>query len=161
MSVQVHSLTLTDEVYYLANNLLHVIRQPDPGWTIAVLEITARNDRSDKLQLDINGEAFQLLDEHSNTYRPINPFNMHGEFVQLARNVPTNQPYYYCNPAPPQRIEFVWGPIDLERTFGIRGLALFDVPRGLEYSELRWLAVEALSVPFKGAFEGASEHWGR
>lgn len=160
MSVQAHSLTLTDEIYYLADNVAWVIRQPDPERTIAIVEITARNDRSDKVRVEVGPDAFRLLDEDSNEYAPINPFDADAGFVQLAPNPPATQPYYYCNPAPPQKVEFVWGPFDLERTFAVRGLTLFDVPRGLEYSQLRWRAIEAVFVRFQGAFDGASEHLG-
>ena len=161
MSVQAHSLTLTDEVYYLADNVSYVVRQPDPERTIAVLEITARNDRSDQVRVNVGPDAFRLLDEDSDEYRPIDPFDTEGGFVHLAPNVPATQPYYYCNPAPPQEVTFIWGRFDLERTFGIRGLTMFDVPRGLEYSQLRWRAIEAVFVRFEGAFDGASEHLGR
>ena len=162
MSVQAHSLTLTDEIYYLADNVTYVVRQPDPDRTIAIVEITARNDRSDQVRVEVGPDAFRLLDEDSAEYAPIDPFDTDGGFVHLAPNPPATQPYYYCSPAPPlpERVEFVWGPFDLERNFGIRGLTLFDVPRGLEYSQLRWRAIEAVFVRFQGAFEGTSEYLG-
>jgi len=162
MSVEAHSLTLTDEIYYLADGVSHVVRQPDPRRTIAVVEITARNQRNVHVREGIGRDSFRLLDEVSNQYPPIDPFDTEAGFAQLAPNPPAAQPYYYCNPAPPREVRFIWGLLDLPgRIVGIRGLALFDVPRGLEYAQLRWQAVELVAVPFEGAFDGTGEQLGR
>ncbi len=162
MSVQVHGLTLTDEIYYLADGVSYVVRQPDPRRTIAVVDITARNHRNAHVREGIGRDSFRLLDDVSNQYPPIDPFDTEGGFVHPAPNPPAAQPYYYCNPAPPRELTFIWGLFDLPGSnIGTQGLALFDVPRGLEYAQLRWQAVELVAVPFEGAFDGASEHFGQ
>ena len=162
MSVEAHSLTLTDEIYYLADEVSYVVRQPEPERTIAVVEITARNHRNTHVREGLGPDSFRLLDEDLNQHHPIDPFDTEAGFVRLAPDPPAAQPYYYCNPAPPREVTFMWGLFDLPgREIGARGLALFDVPRGLEYSQLRWLAVEPVFVWFDGAFDGASEHLGR
>ena len=162
MSVEVHGLTLTDEIYYLADGVSYVVRQPDPRRTIAVVEITARNHRNTHVREGIGRDSFRLLDEVSNQYPPIDPFDTEARFVSLAPNPPAAQPYYYCTPAPPREVTFIWGLFDLPGSnMGAWGLALFDVPRGLEYAQLRWQAVELVAVPFEGAFAGSSEYPGR
>ena len=162
MSVEVHGLTLTDEIYYLAAGVSYVVRQPDPRRTIAVVEITARNHRNTHVREGIGRDSFRLLDEESNQYPPIDPFDTGARFVSLAPHPPAAQPYYYCNPAPPPELRFVWTVVDLPgKGIGARGLVLFDVPLGLEYAQLRWQVVELVAVPFEGAFSGTSKHLGR
>ena len=92
MSVQAHSLTLTDEVYYLADNVSYVVRQPDPERTIAVLEITVRNDRSDEVRVDVGPDASRLVDEDSDEYRPIDPFDTRGASCSLLRTLRRTSP---------------------------------------------------------------------
>ena len=138
ISVTVHNLFRADELYYQDNEVTYVVRHPDPDRTIAIVELTVRNDRSDEVRIDVGPDAYRLLDEDSNEYLPINPF----EQRELDPNPPANQPFY----------QFVWGQFELQRTFGVRGVALFDVPRDVEMDQLRWRAIEAVFVRFGDAF---------
>ena len=138
ISVTVHDLVRADELYYQDHEVTYVVRHPDPDRTIAIVALTVRNDRSDEVRIDVGPDAYRLLDDDSNEYLPINPF----EQRELDPNPPANQPFY----------QFIWGQFELERTFGVTGVALFDVPRDVKFNQLRWRAIEAVFVRFDDAF---------
>jgi len=139
MSLTVYEVTLKDAVYYGETKdgvaTYYKVRPSDPEKKLAVASITLRNDKSTRLVMNVDDKSYRLLDKAGAEYLSVDPFKN----SELSPSVPNNEGLY----------TWVWGQFDIQKEFGVTGWALFEVPKDLKPTQLRWDTVETIFVRFE------------
>ena len=107
---------------------------------LAVVEVTVVNRTSIVTPLLIDPEAAQLGDRRGERVNALDPFAS-AAFVDSA-SLDENM-----------FAPLLWGQVDLERQFQVKGWMVFDVPKGMTLGSLWWNEVEQIVADYVDYFK--------
>jgi hypothetical protein len=135
ITVTVYDVSFKNAVYYQdTDQTIYVVKPADRSKTLAVVDAQVRNDRSTNLIMNVDERSYTLLDKDGNEYKSVNPFSQR----EIAPNKPQTEPFYYL----------IWKDFNIPLDYGIRGIAIFEVPKDVVATQFRWEAVDTVFVRF-------------
>jgi len=135
LSVGAHEPKLLDRVVYVVNGQNYVISSDDQNKTIAVVKTRIVNIKSTQVNLSIDETSATLNSSEGDMF---NAFNPASKALKTDENFPEDNPYGLQ----------IWGEFTLKKGYEIAGVLFFEVPFGLDFSDLIWDDVEYVRVPY-------------
>ena len=133
-SLELHASepNLVDKISFVDREGKHrVLRPRASNRQLAMVDVTIVNRTSLVTPLLVDPEAARLGDRRSDRINPINPFDG-AEYVDVA------------SPDEDMFKPFLWGDIELDKNFQVRGWLVFDVPKGLILGTIWWDEVDTI-----------------
>ena len=135
LSVGAHKPKLIDRVVYAVDGQNYVISSDVQNKTIAVVKTRIVNLKSTQVNLSVDEASATLNTSEGEIY---NAFDPESKAEKTNENFPENNPYGLQ----------IWGEFTLKKGYEIAGVLFFEVPFGLDFSDLIWDDVEYVRVPY-------------
>lgn len=135
LSVGAHKPKLVDRVVYVVNGQNYVISSDNQNKTIAVVKTRIVNLKSTQVKFSVDENSVTLNTSEGEIF---NAFDPELKAEKTSEEVPENNPYGLQ----------IWGEFTLKKGYEIAGVLFFEVPWGLDFSDLIWDDVEYVRVPY-------------
>ncbi|MDP6455420.1 MAG: hypothetical protein QF898_19225 [SAR202 cluster bacterium] len=141
IEIQAGKPVVTTKMSFLDDEGRHrVIRPKASNRQLAMVELTVVNRTSTVMPLLIDGDAAQLGDRRGERIGATDPF----EGSRIVEEADADEGKF----AP-----LVWGEIQLDRDFQVKGWMVFDVPKGLTLGSIFWNEIEDIIADYINYFD--------
>lgn len=137
MQMRVSEVQHVESVAYRIGDDHYVIRPQTQGRDLVVAQVLLVNRRSAQVSLFVDPDAVDLEGGDARDYPPIDPY-VRGQKVDVAD---VDEGLF---------TPFLWDAVEMARDFQIVGWMVFEVPRGVDVSRIRWHNVDTFSVILDG-----------
>jgi hypothetical protein len=137
LQMRVSDVQHVESVAYQIGDEHFEIRPQAQGLDLVVAKVLLVNRRSAQVSLFIDADAVDLEGDNALDYPPLDPY-VRGQNIDAGG---ADESLF---------TPFLWDTVELARDFQIVGWMLFEVPRGLDVSRIRWHSVDTLSVILDG-----------
>ena len=117
-----------------------VVRPRASNRQLAMVEIAVVNRTSTVMPLLIDEEAAELGDRRGERIEALDPF-VNSRVVEVA------------DPKEDEFAPLLWGEVQLDRDFQVKGWMIFDVPKGLTLGSVFWNEIEEIIADYVDYFD--------
>jgi hypothetical protein len=150
LAMRVKEVRLVDQVGYALGDGHYVMEPRGEGRVLAAALLQIRNRQTNVVILSINRDSFSLVDTNNLAFRPVDPFQQAKEVPEAVAGENTMAP-------------FIWGDgsefapvVQLRAKCGedgvgceLVGWVFFEVPPGIEFGQLVWVAADTIHLRFE------------
>ena len=142
-TIEVHAgnPVLTTKMSFADDRGRHrVIRPTASNRQLALVEVTVVNRTSTVMPLLINEDAVELGDRRGERIDALDPFLSSSIVETLSEDEGKFAP-------------LLWGEVQLDREFQVKGWVIFDVPKGLTLGSLWWNEIDEVVLDYVNYFK--------
>jgi len=141
IEIQVSRPVVKAKMAFLDDEGKHrVVRPRASNRQLAMVEITVVNRTSTVMPLLIDEEAAELGDRRGERIEALDPF-VNSRVVEAA------------DPKEDEFAPLLWGEVQLDRDFQVKGWMIFDVPKGLTLGSVFWNEIEEIIADYVNYFD--------
>jgi hypothetical protein len=141
IEIQVSRPVVKTKMSFLDDEGKHrVVRPRASNRQLAMVEIAVVNRTSTVMPLLIDEEAAELGDRRGERIEALDPF-VNSRVVEAA------------GPKEGEFAPLLWGEVQLDRDFQVKGWMIFDVPKGLTLGSVFWNEIEEIIADYVNYFD--------
>ena len=141
IEIQVGRPVVTTEMsFHDDEGKYRVVRPRASNRQLAMVEIAVVNRTSTVMPLLIDEEAAELGDRRGERIEALDPF-VNSRVVEAA------------DPKEDEFAPLLWGEVQLDRDFQVKGWMIFDVPKGLTLGSVFWNEIEEIIADYVDYFD--------
>lgn len=141
IEIQVSRPVVKTNMSFLDDEGKHrVVRPRASNRQLAMVEIAVVNRTSTVMPLLIDEEAAELGDRRGERIEALDPF-VNSRVVEAA------------GPKEDEFAPLLWGEVQLDRDFQVKGWMIFDVPKGLTLGSVFWNEIEEIIADYVDYFD--------
>ncbi|MFP6566246.1 MAG: hypothetical protein VB961_03025 [Dehalococcoidia bacterium] len=141
IEIQVGRPVVTTEMsFHDDEGKYRVVRPRASNRQLAMVEIAVVNRTSTVMPLLIDEEAAELGDRRGERIEALDPF-VNSRVVEVA------------DPKEGEFAPLLWGEVQLDRDFQVKGWMIFDVPKGLTLGSVFWNEIEEIIADYVDYFD--------
>ena len=141
IEIQVSRPVVKTNMSFLDDEGKHrVVRPRASNRQLAMVEITVVNRTSTVMPLLIDEEAAELGDRRGERIEALDPF-VNSRVVEAT------------DPKEDEFAPLLWGEVQLDRDFQVKGWMIFDVPKGLTLGSVFWNEIEEIIADYVDYFD--------